>query len=76
MNIEYKTEGLLELPSVSTNADKAIVKWVQGDDTITLLQGPSGRIVLSKHQITTFADNAEAIADDITPNMHSLPRAK
>lgn len=74
MNIKYKTEGLLELPSVSVNVDKVIVKWVKGDDTITLLQGSSGKITLSKHQIIMLAYKAEVIADDISPNMGSLPR--
>lgn len=75
MSIEYKTEGRLELKGSGRSTDTAVITWVKGDDKILLLQGSTGKIVLSKQQILEIAKRAEVIADDLQPNMNSLPRA-
>lgn len=74
MRIEYKTEGRLALSSGSASTDAAVLSWVKGDDRILLLQGSSGKVTLSKKQLLDLALIAESVADDLQPNMNSLPR--
>lgn len=74
MNIEYKTEGRLELKCSGRSTDTAVMSWVKGDDKVLLLQGSTGKVVLSKQQILELAAKVECIADDLQPNMNSLPR--
>lgn len=74
MNIQYKTEGRLELQDLKRSADTLVISWIKGDNKVLLLQGSSGKVVLSKQQLIDLAVKAECIADDIQPDMNSLPR--
>lgn len=74
MTIEYKTEGKLNLKNSSPADDAAVVTWLKGGGSVTIFQGSSGRVTLDKAMLIQLAESAESVADDLQPNMGSLPR--
>lgn len=74
MSIEYKTEGKLTLKNSTPIEGAAVLKWLKGGGAVTILQGSSGGITLDKAMLLQLAAAAESIADDLQPNMNSLPR--
>jgi len=74
MSIEYKTEGKLTLKNSTLIEGAAVVKWLKGGNSVTILQGSSGGVTLDKAMLIQLAAAANVIADDLQPNMSSLPR--
>ena len=76
MSITDETKGKMVLPQDgNAQSDGIAVMWQRGGDHIMLLQGGSGTVRLSKKQLIALTENAEAIANDIHPDMDSLPRS-
>lgn len=74
MNIEYKTEGKLTLKN-GTPVESAVVKWLMGGTAVTILQGSNSSVTMDKAMLQQLINAGETIADDLQPNMNSLPRA-
>ena len=74
MSIEYKTEGKLTLKNSTPIEGAAVVRWLEVGSAVTILQGSSGSVTLDKAMLLQLAAAAEVIADDLQPNMNSLPR--
>jgi len=73
MKIQYKTEGRVQIDCKDRISDTIVLTWVKGDSKIILHSGGS-HIEISKNQLLALADQAVTIADDIYPDMGSLPR--
>ena len=74
MSIEYKTEGKLNLKNSTPIEGAAVVKWLKGGNAVTILGARRGCVTLDKAMLLQLAAAAEVIADDLQPNMNSLPR--
>jgi len=78
MTITYKTEGKCILTPSRMSKEGAevvaVLKWIKGGGAVTIFQGSSGGITLDKAMLLQLAAAAESIAEDLQPNMNSLPR--
>lgn len=73
MTIEYKTEGRCVIDADVLSNGLAIT-WLEGSGTVTIHQGGFCKLTLSKKQLQKLGGMSEVIADDLQPEMHSLPR--
>lgn len=71
--INYKTEGKVQIDCSKSVCDPIAVTWLKGDNHVSIRHS-SASIDLSKDQLLKLASLAEQIADDIRPDMGSLPR--
>ena len=81
MTIKYRTEGRTELKSSQPNIESAAITWERGglsvsihQGSVSIHQGSTRTVVIDKAMLLQLIAEGIEIADDIQPNMESLPR--